>query len=342
MHTKIFLLTSLLAAFVPPCAVEEELVLSPPADATMVIAFSMEASMDLVDQSVTVMVGGEDRSPENPSIEITVEQVVSLVMRDRVLGMEDGQVTKLRRSFEKITEEQSQEVESETGSGSNTSEGESELEGASVVFTWDPEESDYGVEFDEDEDGDEDLLEDLEFDVYLASFLPDEAVSIGDTWEVEASAMSSLVDPGGDLKSVSETSTDEDSERARQNRENMEGTVTCTLTEVVEEDGVRIAIIELNAEITTGYLLEQDLDEQGVTGTTEEDVSIEYDVTGELRWNLDSNVLISADASGDISYNLAQSADVMQGDMSIQQTVTQSFEGSRSIQMEVSIEGSED
>jgi hypothetical protein len=342
MHAKFLLISSLLAVAVPPRALEEELLFSPEASTKMTIAYSMEASMDLVDQSVDITVDGEDRSPELPPTEVNVEQVGSITFTDQVLEQEDGNVTKLRRTFVEIVDENSQTVESDGGGGSETTEGESDLEGMTVVFTWDAEESEYGVEFDEDEDGDEELLEGLEFDIYMTGFLPDGGVSIGDSWEVEPGAMSWVVDPGGDLSIVSERDSEDDDERSQQIKDNLEGTINCTLKEVVEEDGARLAVIEMNIEITTGFILEEDIDMEQVSGTSEEGVAIEYELAGEYRWNLDAGVLQGFDVSGDISYTMTRTADVMQGETSIQQEMLQSFEGTRSMSAEVTFGDSDE
>lgn len=76
-------------------------------------------------------------------------------------------------------------------------------QGTSVVWTWVPSEREYGRYYDAAE-GDVESLPHLEPELFSRAFLPAGAVSVGDKWSVESSAVLGLFQPGGSLSVDSE------------------------------------------------------------------------------------------------------------------------------------------
>jgi hypothetical protein len=74
----------------------------------------------------------------------------------------------------------------------------SELEGKTVVFKWNADESAFDASY-PDDSGDTELLEGLEQDMDFTILLPKGAVSAGDTWEIDLDKLTRLLIPGGDL-----------------------------------------------------------------------------------------------------------------------------------------------
>ncbi len=345
INAKLLFLAPLLVAFVPPIALEEEIRFSPEAGAAFTVSYTNEVTMTLEDQSMMMVFNGEEHEQETPDVDVELSQSFEAVFSDEVLSFEDGRVTKLRRTFNEVGQTRAQSAEGPDGSNSSDDSGSTELEGTSVVFTWDAEEESYTVAFWEDEDGDEDLLEELEYDIYFEGLLPESAVSVGDTWEAEIRALDLINDPSGDLQLDWENEADEDDDDddvSQQYEDNLEGTIECKLNEVIAEDGVRIALIGITVEAGTSSEKSQDVDNEGVSGTIGEDIEITFEFEGVLRWDLGAGHATELELGGDITYTVTSSQDLSRDDETFQMDVVQSFAGTNTISCEISQGGSEE
>ena len=112
---------------------------------------------------------------EMPKPELSIELVESNTFLDRCAAVEDGRVTKLVRTFEKLSEERDERIVEGEASEEQTAEAHSELQGETVEFTWDADEGEYSAEF-EGGEGDSKLLEGLVAELDLCAFLPQGAV----------------------------------------------------------------------------------------------------------------------------------------------------------------------
>jgi hypothetical protein len=338
MNVRLLVCLPLLAASASPLAVEEEIRFQGDAGGGFTMTFDQDSDLELVDQDMTAIVNGEEMDQPIPDVQVEISQRGRVVIRDEFIEAEEGRLTKVRRTFEEISQSRSQSVDGPMGSNSQDDDGSSELAGTAVVFTWNADEETWDVAFAEDEKADEELLEDLEFDVHFTDFLPSGPVSEGDSWEVPASALNFLNDPGGDLQIVwdseKDQEKDDDDDMGQQFDENMEGTITCKLAAVTEEAGERVATIELVVETETSGSRDQDFDTPQVSGTSEEKIDITFELEGELRWNLDAHHAIGLTLEGPITYTVNTNQNG-EGEMSVELEATQSFEGTSTFAVSV-------
>src|SRR5262249_23560618 len=153
--------------------------------------------LQLDDMSMSM--DGQDMSEMAGQIEISMKTTMELGVTDHYEALAGGRPTKLKRSFDEISS-------STHVSGSNPVGGseekdiplKSELEGTTVVFSWDDDDSTYHVKFEGDK-GDQNLLEHLEENLDLRGFLPAGEVSKDDSWEIPAEAVKAALAPGGDV-----------------------------------------------------------------------------------------------------------------------------------------------
>ena len=283
--------------------------------------------LELVEQEARVLVDGEEQElGDEESYGIADEDRVVFV--DEVLAVDDdARVTKLRRTFETISSDATytygEEVEEVPG--------ESALEGLTVVFTWDPEEEAFDVEFD-GEEGDEDLLEELEAPCDLAEFLPDGPVSEGDTWEVAVDAFARLSSPGGDLVILDEGETEADDEFGDEFDENLEGTITCEYEGEREVDGRKLAAILVQAELRTS--VEEEADEEDFEGAEVEGTqtfTFEMSLEGVLLWDLAAGHAVSFELVGDAELTIATDQEMEADGTSLEMHSKQRFEGDLSV-----------
>jgi len=344
MNARPLFLAPLLVAFVPPLALDEEIRFVPKDDSAYELSYTQDVALSLQSVQMTATFNGEDHEQEVTDVDFELNQTFTVTLNDEVLAVADGRITKLRRSFSELERTRAQSGDGPEGPQSHEEGGESELDGAAVVFSWDEEEEGYSVAFDEDEDGDEELLEDLYFDVYLTEFLPGGAVSVDDTWEVDVSAWNQLDDPSGDLQIVfeSDSEDDEESDTRQQYIDNLDGEIVCTLNEVIEEDGVRVALIGVTIDASTTSSKGEDVDDQGVTGTINEDVEIAFVYEGTIRWNLSAGHAMGFELSGEITYEVDSSRDLARDDMTLVESRIQYFEGEYEASCTVSAGGSEE
>jgi len=205
-----------------------------------------------------------------------------------------------------------------TGDQDMNSSGSSALEGEPVVFTWDGDADDYKVAFAEGSDGDADLLEGLTEDLDFRTILPPNDVSAGDTWTVDPNAIRAVLAPGGNVKL---TPDDESGEMGMggggpmstaQFLQNLEGDVTAKFTGVEDDDGAKIAVIELDIDVSSAMDLTSWFSDLMEKQEMPEGIDVQIDVEsfdseylfegkGELRWNMTTGIVHSLEVTGDVT-----------------------------------------
>jgi hypothetical protein len=300
----------------------------------MVLTSEQTSSVEMVESEMTVLLDGDEQESGSPDFEVSIEQSERLVFRDVVLATDGDRVTSLSRTYRELSQTQSQTIETPEGGDTQDSDQESALEETTVVFTWDADEDAYTAAFAEDEDGDEDLLADLEFDAHLACFLPEGPVSEGDSWEPAIAAFNLLQSPGGDLHFRAEDEEDDDNEIRDEMEENVEGTITCTFTGVREEGGARLAVIAVTIEASTSGDEEQNIEAPFGSGTASREIELTFDLTGELLWDLGAARLASFELEGDMVYTMTLVQEVS-GEMEVEATQVQKFEGTTQLSLTV-------
>jgi len=140
--------------------------------------------------------GGEgQRSLSQKRFELTVTQ--SLRVSDRLLARDDERPTSLRRFFEHGGFKADMETDDPTGvTRTRRLQGKSSFENKSVVFTWVPEDQEYGRYFDAQE-GPEEILPGLELDLSMSSLLPEGPVALGAQWSLPPAVLGEVLSLGG-------------------------------------------------------------------------------------------------------------------------------------------------
>ena len=282
------------------------------------------------EETMTVVRNGEEGTLYRMSIDRS--ESWRIVLADDYLAVADGRPRRLSRTFEEISVEMEVVLLSEVVSV----EGESDLEGMTVVFTWDEEEEEYRVEFAEETDGDAELLEGLVEDADLRDFLPGEERDEGDEWEVDATeAMARLLFPGGDLAVVLDA--EEDTRRPFEDAlwKALQGEITCTYRGTRDEDGVEVAVIglegELEAEATESS--ETDADAELLSGQTEIRKAVELELEGELLWSVELGRVYGLSVEAEVRSSFESVSSRSTDDFEFERRTAQTFEGTLVVEL---------
>jgi len=198
-----------------------------------------------------------------PDIEMSMEMVATTTVTDEYIALAAGQPKKLSRSYDAVGSELEMDVvinmmgeeESQSPNGSGTSE----LEGSTVIFTWNDEDGEYELSFPEGEEGDADLLEDLSEDMDYRALLPDGELAEGESYEIDLMGLVNVMAPGGDLKidlevDGAQAGMGPDPAMMSDFRQffddAVEGSATGKFVEMRDVDGTSVAVIELEMEIS--------------------------------------------------------------------------------------------
>ena len=305
---------------------------------------TFEVSVDSAIDDMEVILDGNEMPA--PPLEVETTQANSITVTDSYVKSEGGQVLVLERTYNELAGDVSVSmVHPMQGPVEQEMNSVSDLEGTTVVFHWDAEQEAYEAEFaEEDADEDEELLEGLLQDMDFVEFLPDGAVSVDDSWSFPASAISSVLAPGGYLSMLpEEVSAEMESSAgldfARQLGD-LEGDCTATYTGSKRTDGGVLATISLTIEASstrdiTEFMAEavRNNAEQLKAANMEQeiqsaDASFEFDLTGELIWNVDGGHFESIELTGstDIVIDLAMSMTVMGKSMDMENAIYSSGE----------------
>jgi hypothetical protein len=276
-----------------------------PADGSrLALDYERVLELELTDTSRSIIYDDEEQPvEEDPGPEVRLSETESIRFADTI-GMADGDIVSLRRTFEHISNTYTQQISSpDTERIETENVGTSKLEGVTLNFVRDSDTDDFRVTFADGSSAlDEQLLIDLDPRANLAGFLPGAAVDVGDSWEVEIGSFVNMTNLGGDLKVIQEGEEDgEDSaEYGRIFDDNLKGRIVARLKEVSDAAGERVAKISIEMALTTAIDLATQVDSEEATGQEEESHAIELDLDGELLWNLDTEVAHSLEISGDV------------------------------------------
>lgn len=315
----------------------------------LVLSKTFETTADMSLNEMDMLMNGEP-APMNIEMEMNTSISNTIEVTDSYLAMADGQPKRLMRKFESVDNLSEMSVSSMmTGDASESVEATSELVGLGVVFTWDAEAGEYSVAFDEDSEGDDDLLEGLVEDMDLRSLLPRGDVAVGDSWDVDPEAMVHVLSPGGDLKILPDEDTMAEmggmpGPNAGMNMNDMlgdvTGDVTATFEGIREIDGRKLAAISVEVDIeATNDLTEmmrEMFEEMEVPGAEMEIESVDIEMamtgTGTLLWDLEGGYFAEFTLSSDMDMTMDQAMGISapQGEMSMEQSM--SFTSSNSME----------
>lgn len=306
---------------------------------------AIENELELEDMSMEV--NGVDMSEMAGQVEMAMKVTMKLTVTDTYEAVAGERPAKLKRSFE--------EISSNTHvSGSNPAMGAeekdiplaSELEGATVVFAWDDGDGAYRVSFDGDQEGDAELLEDLEENLDLRGFLPSAEVAEGDSWKVSAEAVRAALAPGGDIKLRPEGETNPMGGMDQFSQNDMigdlDGEFQASYAGTRQEDGVKVAVIKLTIDAKSAQDMSARLAEikEQMKGNLPDGVEIDisaldgeyaYEAEGELLWNLESGLIHGLSLSGEVRMIVDMAMGMKMGDEEQSMDISQTFAGNQTI-----------
>ena len=229
----------------------------------------------------------------------------------------------------------------------------SELEGKTVLFSWDDDEGEFTTAYHESE-GDEELLEGLTEDMDFRALLPEGDVSVGDTWEIDPKALVSVLFPGGntglvpdDEGGAEEMMPGMDGMGANMGEmlgDLLEGEASAEYTGTEEVDGVTVAVISFTISIASSNdmteIVEESMSEMPDDGpeisVNYVDVEIEMEGEGTLQWDLAANRAHSYEIQGSMNTLMDMGMGVSMGDNEME--MEQSMEMSGTFNSSMTIE----
>jgi hypothetical protein len=244
---------------------------------------------------------------EPPGVGFAMVETETIRFVDR-FEVEEGSLRALEREFQEIgTDYVESFTDPEGESFERKSPGTSVLEGATVRFAWGEDGEESSRSFVGDDDlPDEDLLAGLDPSAHLAGFLPGGPVEIGEGWGVELSAFVEMMNLSGSLAVLQEGEEEsaDDSDYGRQFDENLEGEIRAELAEVREQDGRRVAVVSIVAELSTEIETLEEVEAGEATGRIEERHRFEFELEGELSWDLAGGHALSLSLEGGLELEL--------------------------------------
>tara|TARA_R110002095_G_scaffold138461_1_gene120038 strand:+ start:413 stop:1429 length:1017 start_codon:yes stop_codon:yes gene_type:complete len=310
---------------------EVSLANTPKEGSTFTKTLVSELNMELVDMDLRVLLNGEEQDVGANDIEIKITSSDSFTMSESILGMDGDRITGVSRKYEELASAQGQDFTGPDGeSQSDDKEKESLLEGKTITFKWDAEDDSWGAAWGEDEDGDAELLEDLEADSSLGWLLPGNPIEVGGSWELGVDEFNRTMDPFGKLHWE-----EKDPEQELFNEAFEEGLdvseFTATLKSV--EDGV--ATITFVVEAATSFEMTPELGDEAPEGfEMSNSFEFGFELEGTLTWNMEAHHAIALSIEGDVirEDTMEQSGS---GEMEFEVTQIQSFEGTYSLELTI-------
>ena len=262
---------------------------------------SLEVKTEMTFDDLAVVMDGRDVDKSFlPVIDMEMLDTLRVRLTDEVRSVGEGRPQLLHRTYEELSREGEHSMEIPGMMPAQTSEvsGSSPLEGRTIAFAYD-EDGDVECRAVDDESG-ELSFSDLEDDFDFLAWLPDSDVEQGDSWDVPIDVLGEWLD-GGDAfgielegDGVEEFTQGEGAER------DLDGELTLRLAALREDDGAQLAHIEIRAEFTTETSYAGDLSNVPVAdGTATVTDTTEYEMEGELVWDLAAGVARSFETSSD-------------------------------------------
>lgn len=288
---------------------------APEQGSTLTRTFEIERQMEGGDLEV-VMDGFEVPPEFLPVLDLEIESSQRVVLIDHYRKVESGRVTEFTRTYDEVEllVDESQAMSATDQSPESSSESEAradaKLSGRTVRFLWDSDEEEYerSYEGDRADDDERALLSGLAATADLSGFLPEGEVSNGESWDVDAAVLATLLHPGGDLGLIWEGDLAEEYS-AFPEEVTFEGTLRCKFTGRHERDGVSLATITVEGEFTMVEVMATNLERvPGIDGDATETTTSQYEIEGELQWNLDAGHLaeLELEASVEVESKLVR------------------------------------
>jgi hypothetical protein len=261
----------------PPAAPEASLVFGVAAGTRVQKTFDYRGHLALTAWEVTVD-GGDVLGEATMEYEIAVHQELEFV--DEYRAMDGALPTLLSRELRRLDEEAVTRTQVEGQDTEESVDSSSELEGRTVLFTYDPEAGRHTVQFAEQPSPAAELLAELVEDSDVRLLLPAGAVAVDEGWTIDPARLDEVLEPGGNLQLIEEGEVG-DYEPGHFFTA-YGGACRGTYLGRREIDGAELAVIGLELELTheeqsTG------VDEDG--DPTLDQTTLRFELTGELHWH---------------------------------------------------------
>lgn len=279
---------------------DQELAFAPRAGARLEREFSARSEMQM--QGMDCELNGTPVPAEYlPDLRMHVTDTGRVRVVDEFVELGPGRPAVLRRTFAELGSQSHFQLDIDKY-GVHVDEehpGRSALEGKTVVFRW--RDGEYERTF-ADGDGPAELLGALEEDMDLRALLPGRAVAPGDEWTFGAKELPLLGQPGGDLAIEQEGADPEDEERDRGMREGLEGEWKARFVGTREEEGAKIAVIEVRGNLRSRHERQTVLRDVPVaSGDATETNSMTLEARGEVRWDLGRGTVSAMKVEADLT-----------------------------------------
>lgn len=311
--------------------------------------FEVKTDLSLEDMTMGGAAGGMV-----PDMEMTMGVTYKVGVTDEYMKVEGGAPKKLKRTYDSLSSDvatsMKMEMMGQSRDQDSSSSAVSELEGKSVLFTWDAEKKEFKRAF-EPAGGEEKLLEGLREDMDLRGLLPEGEVKEGEEWELDSQELVDVLAPGGNLGLKPKEGGEEASMgMGSSGMENMadmfgddvEGKSKAQFVGTREVDGAQMAVVKLTIDMKAKTDMTERVREQmkegdlppEVEGMEFESVDIEYalEAEGEMLWDIAGGHFHSLDLSGTTSFKSSQAMNIkVQGrEMKIEQSME--FSGTTTFQ----------
>jgi hypothetical protein len=320
----------------------DEVAFRPSADLSVTRSLESTRNFSLDDMEMTM--NGQPL-PMDLQMEMDMSMTQKTVVTDVFGPVADGRHARLKRTYDDLAQngEFSMRMAMMPDGGQDaTIEGGSELEGKSVVFTWDEDEGGYVASF--EGEGDQELLEGLEEDMDLRALLPAAAVAEGETWEIDVKKLRNVLALGGNLKVVPQTEDmpeggmpgmDGMTDFSRMFDDLVEGDATAEYRGTSDIEGVSCQVIGIKVDVRASADLTEQLAENvsqslpdGMGEVEVEHVDMELEIAGEgqLYWNPATGLAHAFELSGTMSITMDMGFAISMGEqnISMEQNLTMS------------------
>jgi hypothetical protein len=248
--------------------------------------------------SVNLTVDGRELPKELiGSMKFSMDGREKAVLTDRYVKVAGGRPVELDRTYDELvsTSHESQTMPGQEEPVEKDEAKSSDLEGATVRFSWKSEKEEYETSFAGD-DHEKSLLEGIREDMDFRAFLPSEDVKVEDTWTLKGAAFGQIFSPSGELHFHEEGKEPKSSKSFDQElAENMAGTGKAVFESIREKDGRKLAVVAIEAELTTsGKEPEQQLN-----------CKVTMKVKGQMLWDIVANHVDTIDLTSDIAMEMS-------------------------------------
>jgi hypothetical protein len=201
---------------------------------------------------------------------------------DRTLATEDGRLTAFERTYSELARTETQ------GDGATSEELDWTSPYESAALRFDLDEGEWTATDPEDEYAfDAEDLARLGADLGLRCLLPDEAVAIGDSWEVDGRWARLLLDPAGDLLfEVEELEVPEIFDEVLEDMwTNIDAEIEVEYAGRTEVDDEALESFEVTFEIAGDGEAREEIDDPNQEGEAVLEHGMSFDGTATLLWN---------------------------------------------------------